>query len=159
MTPSENIPIRAFAKADLEAVKRLIDETIDSCYVGVYPPNAVQFFKEHHSCDRILEKAGKGYTVVLEDSRRIVGTGTLLGDHVSRVFVAPDAQGRGYGKAIMGALEDRARADGVAMIELSASLPSTRFYERLGYELYEEASIDVGDGETLDFWRARKPLQ
>ena len=158
MTPSEDIPLRSFASADLEVVKRLIDETIDACYVGVYPPNAVRFFKEHHSCDRIREGAGNGYTVVLEDLGRIVGTGTLVRDHVSRVFVAVDAQGRGYGKAIMDALEDRARADGVTMIELSASLPSTRFYERLGYELYEEASIDVGEGQTLDFWRARKSL-
>jgi hypothetical protein len=43
-------------------------------------------------------------------------------------------------------------------VELSVSLPSRRFYENLGYELVEACSIDVGEGQRLDFWKARKML-
>jgi hypothetical protein len=43
-------------------------------------------------------------------------------------------------------------------VSLSVSLPSRRFYEALGYEIVEERSIDVGEGQRLDFWQAHKAL-
>jgi hypothetical protein len=42
--------------------------------------------------------------------------------------------------------------------ELSVSLRSRGFYERLGYNISEGCSIDVGEGKRLDFWKASKPL-
>ena len=55
-------------------------------------------------------------------------------------------------------LEDQARAEGVVESELSVSLPSLKFYQRLGYEIVEERSRDLGEGQRLDFWAARKTL-
>jgi hypothetical protein len=55
-------------------------------------------------------------------------------------------------------LEDRAKARGCTESELSVSLPSRGFYESLGYQMLEEGSIDVGEGQHLDFWKARKSL-
>jgi hypothetical protein len=43
-------------------------------------------------------------------------------------------------------------------VELDVSLPSRGFYERRGYRMLEDRSIDVGEGETLDYWRAAKRL-
>jgi hypothetical protein len=59
----------------------------------------------------------------------------------------------------MGELENRAKARGCKELELSVSLPSKRFYEKLGYEMIEKRSLDVGEGQTLDYWMARKPLK
>jgi hypothetical protein len=42
---------------------------------------------------------------------------------------------------------------------LSVSLPSRAFYERLGYQIIEGRSIEVGEGQHLDFWKARKMLK
>ncbi len=75
------------------------------------------------------------------------------------IFVRPDLQRRGHGKAVMRELERRARARGFTQVELSVSLPSREFYESLGYEMLEECSIDVGDGQRLDFWKAGKTLR
>jgi hypothetical protein len=58
----------------------------------------------------------------------------------------------------MKVLENEACASRVTEIGLSVSLPSRRFYERLGYEVVEEKSIDVGEGQRLDFWKAVKRL-
>ena len=55
-------------------------------------------------------------------------------------------------------LENEAKARGCTESELSVSLPSRGFYEGLGYEMLEECLIDVGEGQHLDFWKARKPL-
>jgi hypothetical protein len=55
-------------------------------------------------------------------------------------------------------LERRAVAKGLTEIELSVSLPSRGFYEILGYQAIEDCDIDVGEGQRLCFWKAKKKL-
>ena len=50
-------------------------------------------------------------------------------------------QKRGLGKALMIELEKRARAGGLLEAELSVSLPSRGFYEKLGYKTDEVVSM------------------
>jgi ribosomal protein S18 acetylase RimI-like enzyme len=64
----------------------------------------------------------------------------------------------GAGKALMAALEDDARGAGLTEVTLSVSVPSKRFYEDRGYEITEIRSRDLGDGQFLEFWKARKRL-
>ena len=47
--------IRKFRNFDLVTVRRLIQQTIDVCYSGVYPPRAVQFFKDLYSDESIMK--------------------------------------------------------------------------------------------------------
>jgi len=58
----------------------------------------------------------------------------------------------------MDALERTASEQGRASVRLHVSLPSKGFYERRGYRLFDEGALDVGDGETLDYWEAAKTL-
>jgi len=62
------------------------------------------------------------------------------------------------GRQIMAHLEARASSAGVSSVTLDASLPSKRFYDSLGYSTVEEASRPVANGESLRFYRMRKPL-
>ena len=158
MGQDDAVCIRAASERDVSAVRALICATIDACYPPVYCEEAVQFFKAHHPEDKIRERMAEGLCVVLEVGGGIVGTGALVGSDIHAVFVNPACQGRGYGKRIMTHLEDAARENGVEAIKLAASLPSSVFYEFLGYAVTEPASIDFGDGKTLDFHWMMKPL-
>ena len=73
-TQEQHLVLRLFRPDDLDAVQELIFRTIDACYTGVYPSQAVAFFKEYHSEDNILEDSEQGHTFVLEVDRRIVGS-------------------------------------------------------------------------------------
>ena len=150
--------VRRFGEADLAAVFLLVHGTIDACYRAVYPPNAVRRFKELHTEEKILEDASSGLTLVAETGSGLVGTGTVVGEHVKRVFVDSSRQCQGIGRAIMGRLEAEARRAGVSRVHLEVSIPSRRFYESLGYVSFEDAAWDVGDGQRLDFWTASKDL-
>jgi hypothetical protein len=55
-------------------------------------------------------------------------------------------------------LEEKAESDGWKDVTLDVSLPSRGFYESLGYELSEGVSVDVGEGQRLDHWKAKKQL-
>jgi GNAT superfamily N-acetyltransferase len=154
----EEARIRRFREADLPGVLRLVHGTIDACYTGVYPPNAVRRFKELHAEAQILGDAHAGITLVAEAGGRPVGTGTVVGEHVKRVFVDRSRQGEGIGRAIMTRLESEARRAGASGVHLDVSLPSRAFYESLGYGDFEDAAWDVGEGQRLDYWTARKDL-
>jgi len=87
-----------------------------------------------------------------------VATGAIVGNEVLGVFVRPKEQGRGYGKAMMNELERRAKAKGLMQIVLAVSLPARKFYEALGYDIVQDCSIDVGEGQHLDYWEGRKVI-
>ena len=158
MSRLQDTEIREFREADLIPVRRLIHQTIDGCYSGVYPPRAVQFFKEFHSEEKIMDRHRKGEILVVEQEGNLIATGAIVGGDIFGVFVHPEFQHCGHGRALMCQLENRAKARGCKESELSVSLPSKGFYESLGYKMLEKSSIDVGGGQHLDFWVARKPL-
>ena len=150
--------MRAFRPSDASALRRLIERTIDESYGPVYPPRALDFFKRFHSEAEILARHGEGEILVIERDGALVATGALVGKDILGVFVDPDAQHQGHGKTLMRALEAEARARGVTEVEISASLPSRRFYERCGYTGFEDREKDLGDGQRLTFWKAWKTL-
>jgi N-acetylglutamate synthase-like GNAT family acetyltransferase len=155
---ADDISIRRFRDSELDQLARLINETIGISYPGVYPLRAVQFLKDYHSEKKIADRSKAGTTLVVEENGDLVATGSLVGEEILGVFVHPRVQNGGRGKALMKALENEARASGLRGIRLNISLPSKRFYESLGYRVVEEISIDVGEGQRLDFWKAVKQL-
>ena len=152
------VNIRPFHKLDLTALRRLILETIDTNYIDLYPPHAVAFFKRFHGELAILERASRGILLVAERNGDLIATGSLVGSEILAVFVHPTCQRSGLGKALMTLLESKAVASGITQSRLSVSLASKRFYEDLGYDLFEKGLKDVGEGQRLDFWKARKTL-
>lgn len=153
-----DVELREFREQDLRAVKELVDRTIDSSYSDVYPDEAIAFFKQYHSEAHILDDAKSGCTVIVECNGEIVGTGTLAGTTIGRVFVAPSHQGRGLGKLIMRRLEERARAEAIGTVDLSASLVAKLFYDSLGYTTKEEASIPLENDQELRYYAMVKGL-
>ncbi len=158
MSSPARTKVRLFRPSDLEALEGLIRQSIDVSYAPVYPPRALAFFKEFHAKHKILERSKTGTVLVAEENGRLVATGSLVNGEIFAVFVHPTRQGAGHGKALMNALEDRARASGMRESVLSVSLPSKRFYTGLGYEIVQDCARDLGGGQRLDFWKAKKQL-
>jgi GNAT superfamily N-acetyltransferase len=150
--------LRPYEAGDLDAVFALVARTIDTSYAGVYGPTAVAHFHEHHTRDEIGRAAEAGCTLLLEQDGPLIATGTLVGDHVDRVYVAPEHQGRGLGRRVMAALEQEARWAGVRTIRLAASIPARVFYLRQGYRLVSEECHDFPDGDRLPWFKMAKDL-
>lgn len=151
--------IREFRKADLSSLQEVIYRTIDTCYPEHYPLRAVRFFKEYHNKKNILGRSRKGRVLVVGTAHKIIGTGSIVGNEISGVFILPEYQKHGHGKDIMHELEEIGRKNGNSKVELSISLPSADFYRRRGYEIAEECLIDVGENQKLKYWKASKTLK
>ena len=150
--------IRPFREADSGPLRNMIHHTIEASYSRVYPPRAVEFFKDYHSEKRITERSGMGEILVVDKDGLILATGALVGTEIVGVFVHPGYQRQSHGKAIMAELERRAKSKGLSEVTLSVSLTSRKFYEYLGYELLAECSLDVGEGQYLNYWPGRKTI-
>jgi GNAT superfamily N-acetyltransferase len=150
--------IRDLLPDDLEEFRRMVCATIDQSYAGVYSSGAIRFFKEYHSLENIRSDAAHGQTIVALDKGEIIGTGTLLGSNIRRVFVVPSLQGRGLGGMIMAELERRAAEAMADIVDLDSSMVSVDFYRRRGYQEGERSSIGLEGGETLEYVPMRKSI-
>lgn len=159
MPESEDICVREFREVDTASTFQLMHHTIEVCYTDVYPPRAIAKFKNYHSLEAIHKRAEEGHLLLLLQQGKLMATGTLLDGEICGVFVDPAVQGQGHGKRIMQGLEAHALQIGLPQIRLSITLPSRAFYEGLGYVVVEDDVFDVGEGQKLCFWNAKKSLQ
>ena len=158
MSKQNKVKIREYRSSDLADVNGLISRTIDKCYSKVYCAEAIKFFKDWHCCTKILKNAEEGKTLILERDSRLVGTGTIVGDEIVRVFVDPVYQKHGFGKLIMCKLEEMAVSNDIDLVKLDASLPSKKFYDLLGYVTLEHTFLEVENNKRLDYYKMQKSL-
>ncbi len=73
----------------------------------------------------------KATTWVYEDGGRVVGFIALIGNEVGAIFVSPEMQGRGIGKALMDLARDR--HDTLELDVFEANTIGRAFYEKYGF--------------------------
>ena len=144
-------------KAHVQEIWALVQSTIRAVYPRCYPMEAVEFFCRHHSLERIAEDVEGGGVGVLMHNGQLVGTGACRAEHIARVYVLPQAQGRGYGSLIMERMEQEI-AQTYAAAELDASLPALRFYAHRGYAVVRRETIALESGKMLAYEVMRKRL-
>jgi ribosomal protein S18 acetylase RimI-like enzyme len=108
--------------------------------------------------DAVLADLGTGFGYVAVMDGELVGSirvhleGRSL--HIARLAVAPAAQGRGIGTALLALAETAADADEALLFTGHLSVGNLRLYERAGYR--EQHRRPVSDLVTLVY--LRKPL-
>lgn len=155
----EEIEMRAAKPEDIEELKTLIYGTIDECYSGTYSCEAIDYFKEYNNTGSILNDILKGHFLVITCGKEIIGTGTLLGSNIRRIFVKPEYQNMGLGKRIMHELEKEALEEKVRIMDLHASLTAHSFYIALGYQVQSEEVVQVKNGQNLRYYIMVKNLE
>ena len=159
MLSKEQILVREFRTSDLESVKELINRAIDVCYNGFYLREVMDYFGMYNWDGNILKAARDGYIVVVETQGKIVGTGSIIGEVVLRVFVDPGYQRQGLGKMIMNELERQAATNGVKIVQLRALANARRFYESLGYSTVDKSTVEVDNDRWLEYYQMEKKLK
>lgn len=117
---------------DLQTVYDVVQHTIKTIYPKYYPAEVVDFFCEHHSRAAILKDIENGYVSVLKIDGNIVATGCFVDNHITRVYVLPEYQKKGYGTFIMKNIEAQI-SEKYDKADLDASLPAAALYEKLGF--------------------------
>jgi PPOX class probable FMN-dependent enzyme len=154
----------AFESPDQPEVRALI-QALDDFQASLYPPEA------RYALDlATLRQPHVLFVVARDDSRRALGCAAVVleGDagELKRMYVHPDARGRGIGRALLLALEARARAQGCGLLRLETGTrqpEAVALYERLGFRhcgrfgdypddphsVYMDKPLPVGRGEHI----------
>lgn len=145
------------ARSDAEQVFQIVQSSIEASYHKYYPQAVVEFFKELHGRENILKDILKGNVGVLTDGGTVVGTGSRAENHISRVYVAPEFWGRGYGGCIMRQLENEIFTE-YEKCEIEASSAGYFFYEKRGYRTVRHEEFAVGGAVLLyEIMEKKKP--
>ena len=144
-------------KNNLEQVYELVQETIRVVYPKYYLPEIVDMFREYHSRDHVLQDIVARNTYILWVGDNLVGTGTIQENHITRVYVSPRFQGKGYGTYIMKQLEERIRKN-YDTVDIDASLPACRLYQRLGYVTVDHGIWECKNGVIQVYEIMKKEL-
>ena len=142
---------------DLQAVYNVVQHTIKTIYPKYYPMEVVDFFCEHHSEDAIEKDINNGYVSVLKIDGTIVATGCFVDNHITRVYVLPEHQKKGYGTFIMKNIEEQI-GEKFDKAYLDASLPAAALYEKLGFVTVMHERYPVENGVILAYEVMEKEL-
>ena len=106
-----------------------------------------------------LSPPAGGFVVLSEDGRAVAGGGVKRLDdracELKRMYVVPDARGRGVGRELLAALEALARDLGyaVARLDTGAEQPrAQRMYERAGFAPVP----DYNGNPYAEFWGEKR---
>ena len=133
--------IRRFNENDAPSVSALIIKTMRISNARDYSPDEIEALILRQQPGDILHKASWTHFYVAEQDGAIIGCGAI-GPYWGRsdesclfsIFVLPERQRRGVGRAIVEALERDEFALRARRIEIPASITGLDFYRRLGYD-------------------------
>ena len=79
---------------------------------------------------------------------------------IHKLYVLPETQGSGYGRAMLQQVERLARRAGQQRLRLDVNYQNKAvgFYERLGFEKLDRFDTDIGNGYLMEDWRMEKEL-
>lgn len=127
-------------------VAEIVETTILHIYPKYYPKGAVQFFLNLH-CEEHIKAAMEReevYLFLLEG--KVIGTGSIRGNEICRLFILPEYQKKGYGSKLMDVLEEKV-FEKYLFIHIDASFPAENMYLKRHYQIssYEQIKTENGD--------------
>lgn len=155
---NESVEYRKATIDEAQTICNIVMSTKSAIYPHFYTQAVVDFFGRLHSLENIKEDIKEGMVDILCVDGIMIGTGSRTGNHITRVYVLPEYEGKGYGSVIMEHLEDDIFAEYDECV-LDASLPATLFYEHRGYITMEHRQHDIGNGEVMIYEIMRKNRQ
>lgn len=149
--------IRIAEIKDLESVLQLTRDTISEIYSHYYAKGVVDFFLQHHSRENILSDIEKGIVYLLEEGGCLIGTVTVKGNAINRLFVFPDYQSRGYGSQLMDFAEAKI-VEKFSYVHIDSSLAAKEMYLKRGYKEKKTCRIQAGNGDILIYDEMEKRI-
>lgn len=156
--------IRKFQESDAAAVSELIRTTLQITNSRDYPPEIINALIERETPDHILQRASWTHFYVAEADSEIIGSGAI-GPYWDKqdesslftIFVRPDCQGKGVGKAIVETLERDPFALRAKRIEIPASITGLPFYLKMGYS-YKNGITEPDEERLYRLEKCRKTI-
>ena len=138
-----------------DTIKRITHNTISEIYPHYYARGVVDFFLAHHNNENIMKDILAGIVYLILDGEEAVGTVTIKGNEICRLFVLPEYQHKGFGRQLLDFAE-KMIVEEYTEIYLDSSLPAKSTYLKRGYIAVEARKIVAENGDVLCYDLMRK---
>ena len=132
--------IRKFLQSDATKLSKLMKETVIKSNSKDYSKEAIQCLCDEYVPERLLKDSERMHIFVASEESKLLGTISLVGDRISRMFVLPKVQGKKIGSKLIKYLEQFAAKEGKTILRVRSSLTAYGFYQKLGYQKTRRAS-------------------
>jgi len=129
------LSVRAARFEDVAALLRLIEGAIEHGCRDCYDGRQRRAVYLGYASNLFVDALGPYQTLVAEVGGQLAAVAQVdvAGGVLRALFVDADIQGQGVGRALLAAVEARARAAGCARLRGAMSLNAVPFYARAGY--------------------------
>lgn len=115
-------------------------ETVVKSNSKDYSKEAVECLCNEFVPERLLKDSKRMDIFVASEKSELLGTISLIGNRISRMFVLPEVQGKKIGSKLIRHVEAFGKKEGKTILRVRSSLTAYGFYQKLGYQKTRRAS-------------------
>jgi ribosomal protein S18 acetylase RimI-like enzyme len=166
-------------------IRQIAHDTWPDTFGDILSPEQITYMLEMmYSIPAIEDQVGKGHVFKLlleavdtpSSEKHYVNHGGARYRHVGytsyqidylpsttkihKIYLLPETQGRGYGKALIQHVEQISRSAGQQILRLDVNYENEAigFYEYLGFVKIARYNADIGNGYLMEDWQMEKEL-
>ncbi len=155
--------IRRATREDIPLIQQMAEIAYPPTYLGIEPPEMVSYMMEQmYSTKSILRQMEDGHKYYIAfDGENALGYLSLRKEgedvcFVEKLYLLPDARGKGIGRMLVQAAIEHARDCCVLpcrlLLHVNRYNPSVDFYRHLGFEVTGSGDPYVGEGFQMHYY-------
>ena len=163
------IALKKATEQDIPLIREIAKTTWEPTYVPIIGRDQVDYMLDKmYNEGALLEQLSEGHVfLIAEISSKAIGFAAYsVTDHEARVFklhklyVLPEAHGKGVGKFLINEVVDRVREVDGRSLELNVNRANKAkdFYERAGFKIKETVDIEIGNGFQMNDYVMVMPI-
>lgn len=125
--------IRKFRTQDAHELSKAVQKTLFVSNSGDYSKKSLRFLCNEYTPENLLNHAKRMDIFVAYHNKKLVGTISLTGNRLSRMFVLPQFQRRGMGSKLLRHIEVLAKKRDIKTLRVRSSVTAFDFYKKLGF--------------------------
>lgn len=153
---------------DYPTIKAIAHRTWPDTFGDILSPAQITYMLDMmYSEAAIREQVAKGHVFhLLREEADAIGYVSHEVDYqpgttkIHKIYLLPETQGKGFGRALIDRVEQTARAAGQTILRLDVNYENKAigFYEHLGFRKTERYNTDIGNGYLMEDWVMEKEL-
>lgn len=152
------IIIRSFNQNDIINVINLFNETVHAINSRDYSQEQLDIWAPHNpNIELWISKLKKNNTFVAQFGNKIIGFADISQDGLlDHLYVHKDWQGKGVGKLLVQAIENKARELNLKTIVTDASITAKSFFEKMGFMIIKEQEVTLKGVKFINYLMEKK---
>jgi GNAT superfamily N-acetyltransferase len=156
--------------ADVPRIREIAEITWPVTYSEIITSEQIDFMLnwmyDTTTISNAINSSNQDFIVLINEGETIGFSGiehnheNQLITRIHKLYVLPDKQGLGCGKALLNFVKCEAKKNASKLLHLNVNKqnPAVQFYVKCGFEIEKEVVLDIGNGFVMDDYIMVLPL-